>query len=187
MLPFLIVPREELEKIFEGQEAVNTGFLCTECFTPVRHVTQKGLIFCQCDCYARSFDDLEKVKRLTAQIWLEYIQASAGRKCLDAAGNDRIINPAQSPNYDCWCPSCARDRKIGVHAFWVSPEGTYICTYGACKQCADKMHTLSEHDKAQQATLCEDRLLERYPSLHFRLPSDIAPSTKQPVGKSQHN
>jgi hypothetical protein len=181
MNPSLIVAHEALEKVFEHLEIIDTGFLCAECFAPVRHATDRDYIFCRCDCYARVFDDPSKVERLTAQTWLEYIQKSVGWKSFRAAENGQIINPSQSPNYDCWCPSCARDRKIGAKVVWTSPAGSYVCTYGTCVQCAQAMQTLSKDEATQKVELCEDRLLERYPSLQDRLSGDPPPIKKQPV------
>jgi hypothetical protein len=169
--PFLIVPREELGKLFENREVFDTGFLCQECFTPVQHVTDKGFTTCRCSCYARIFNDLQKVRQLTSEVWLDYIEHSSSRKCLSAAEHDPLINPARGPNYDCWCPHCGRDRKLGAKVIWVSPHETYVCTYGTCLQCARTMQGLSEADRTAKGTLCEDRLLQRYPFLHSRLPS----------------
>jgi hypothetical protein len=169
MTPFVLTSRDAVEQLISGKQSADTGVLCPQCFEPVRKTPIERGVICRCSCYMRGFEDAEKGDRLSIDTWATYIKESTGRKICEAANNDAIINIALAPNYDCWCPGCRRERKLGAKVIWVSLAEEYVCTWGACKACAEAMRGASKSARYEFNSLCQDRLLERYPFLNTML------------------
>jgi hypothetical protein len=79
--------------------------------------------------------------------------------------NDLIVNPALSGNYDMWCPGCQGERKLAGKAVWLTVQEEYVCTYGVCAACLDRVQALSDSPRAKFLNLVWDRLEARYPFL----------------------
>jgi hypothetical protein len=166
MTPFAITTIDQREEMLRGRPHTELGFLCPECFVPVlKTILDGGAIYCGCDCYTRLFDDLEKVERITSQIWADYIQKSVGQKFLQQP----IVNPSRSPNYNCRCPGCRRDRNAAVIGAWISPDGELVCTYGVCKACIEHMEGLSEEARNKEGDRISEQLSEWFPFLEEQL------------------
>jgi hypothetical protein len=80
-----------------------------------------------------------------------------------------IVNPSLTPNYDCWCPSCKRDRKMGGKSVWLSDTGDHVATFGVCLPCMNRLDASHQEGKKITTRRCEANLLSRYPFLESRL------------------
>jgi hypothetical protein len=110
---------------------------------------------------------------LTAEQWQDFVKQSPGYKIVSAINDDRIddlaeveiVHPSPLSNYDCWCPACARNRKIAAKGFWIWPRGLLVCTYGVCRDCMERVSSLSSEDQTREIDLVISRLSHRYPFL----------------------
>jgi hypothetical protein len=163
---FTLLTPEESHKILSQGQITSTGFLCDDCFGEIQKSDQGKFVIFWCSCYARGFEaDSPRAASLTQEKWRTFREASIGRKAL----NTPIVNPARSPNYDCWCPGCGRERKQAIFAVWTSNSEQYVCSYGVCRACGERMKNLSEATRSKEADKITERLLGRYPFLQKRL------------------
>ena len=160
---------DQLQESLADFESTALDILCPECFAAVRKtVVYGGYILCRCDCYVRVFaPDVEaKVAALTTADWHQYVTKAKGKAFVDALNrNDRIVNPATSPNYNIWCPGCKRERKLAGKGVWLTPQKEYICTYGDCANCIDRAQVMTDSERDDYMDLVSDRLAARYPFL----------------------
>jgi hypothetical protein len=172
--PSFIGQLSDKKKILASSPISKTGMLCPECFSEIStaEVQGKFLIFF-CDCYSRIFEpDSPRAASLTAQAWHQFIRASQGYKIASALNEQDcdisaapIVNVSAAPNYEVWCPACARDRKIAAKGVWVSEQGHLVCVYGVCSGCMQRVSNLSPEEQEREIDLVTARLGERYPFL----------------------
>jgi hypothetical protein len=114
---------------------------------------------------------------LSSTIWQQFLEEFGAKDPSNKAFQDAfargdhvrpIINPSTAPEYDCWCPGCRRNRKLGGRSVWVSNQGAHVATYGLCRPCMDWI-TSSQEEGELLSQRCEDNLLFRYPFLEALL------------------
>lgn len=178
----MIAKIDELRKTFEKHPTKETGLLCPYCFNAIRETLMNGgYIGLWCDCYARIFEPgNSRFATVTERIWQGFIDETHRKHsmeplmtALDAGAMDcPIINPAAHVNYDCWCPGCGRNRKLGGKVVWASPKGVHVATYGVCSKCFCLIEAAAGIDRSLLTNRIETQLVSRYPILRSKLPDD---------------
>ena len=157
-----------------------TGVLCSYCFGDIRRIFMEGgWIVLLCSCYARAFDPSDaRHTTLSNELWRKFRKNWQGKNPLNQTYEDSlrrgdfdlpIVNPSLTPNYDCWCPSCKRDRKMGGKSVWLSDTGDHVATFGVCLPCMNRLDASHQEGKKITTRRCEANLLSRYPFLESRL------------------
>jgi hypothetical protein len=177
----MIAKIDELRKAFGEHPTKETGLMCCYCFDAIsKTLLNGGYIGLWCSCYARIFEPGNpRAATVTERIWQGFIDKSHRNNSRDwsllgtlddGAMDCPIINSAAHENYDCWCPGCARDRKLGGKVVWALPQGVHVTTYGVCPKCFRLSETTAGIDRSLLINRIEARLVGRYPILRSRLP-----------------
>ena len=75
-----------------------------------------------------------------------------------------MINETQNKN-KVFCAGCGQKRHAKTMGVWMLKDGSAICSYGVCKDCASNA-------TSKMMQQCEARLLRQYPQIRNSIPQD---------------